>query len=249
MPILRLFAFVITLLSLNAALAQEPGYDPALGPGPEVGQDQGQVQPLPPPIPPPPNPTYDEQGYVPHSWRERQAPTAVRLPVSAAIPASFFAGRWGQVSFNNEGDLPKMAKVAHEYCNLPVTITLNSPNTFMMYVTTELKEVQVFEQSGSLYIIPTAQLSDGIIRGARELHVIDNNTFTLRYLEDEAHRRYGPNVFARCSASSVNAPPPAKGAGKTPGDANKPVRKKKKHAPSKSPEALKAQPSKTKQPE
>lgn len=192
MSCLRLFASIALFLSLNPAFAQEPGYDPALG-----APDQEQMPETAMPTAPAALP---EQGYVPRRFRQEQS-TPVRLPASAAIPASFFAGRWGQVSFNTADDLPKMTKVAREYCNLPVTITQNSPSTFMMYVTTELKEVQVFEQSGSLYVIPTTQMSDGLIRGARELRVIDNNTFTLRYLEDEAHRRYGPNVFARCSGN------------------------------------------------
>jgi hypothetical protein len=193
--------------------------------------DQSEMQPPPAAAPP----TQDGQGYVPRSWRERQAPTAVRLPVSAVVPASFFVGHWGQVSFNNENDLAKMTQVARTYCNLPVTIALNTPTTFKMYVATELKEVQVFEQSGSLYIIPTEQLSDGIIRGARELRVIDNNTFTLRYLEDEAHRHYGPNVFTRCGAAKAgalpqtktSAPPQIRGAEKAPIEVKKPAAKKK----------------------
>ncbi|MES2906198.1 MAG: hypothetical protein V4691_04120, partial [Pseudomonadota bacterium] len=71
---------------------------------------------------------------------------------------------------------------------------------FAMYVTTDLKEVQIYEQNGGLYVIPVEQLSDGAVRGARELHVLDNNAFTLRYIEPEAHRRYGPNLFVRCGS-------------------------------------------------
>jgi hypothetical protein len=213
MSILRVFAFLIAVFSLAPAFAQEP--DPS-----QIDPSQEMLPP-----PPPETPTYDEQGYVPRSVRARQAPTPVRLPVSAVVPASYFAGRWGQVSFNNADDLPKMAKVARDYCKLPTTITLSSPSTFRMYVATELKEAQVFEQNGSLYIIPTEQLSDGLIRGARELHVLDNNTFTLRYLEDEAHRRYGPNVFARCGAAK--APGLPEGAEKSPAETKKPASKKK----------------------
>jgi hypothetical protein len=225
MPVLRLFALLLAVLSLKPAFAQE--VDPSQIADPSEMQDQ-----VLPPAPPPP-----EEGYVPRRYRQEQ-PTPVRLPVSAAIPASFFAGRWGQVSFNTAEDLPKMSKVAREYCNLPVNITLNSPETFMMYVATELKEVQVFEQSGSLYVIPIAQLSDGVIRGARELHIIDNNTFTLRYLEDEAHRHYGPNVFVRCGAAKASTLPHAK-EDSTPATVKKSLVKKKLRQ-SKLPEAAKA---------
>lgn len=141
------------------------------------------------------------QGYVPMRDRVSEAPTPIRLPVSTAVPVSFFTGSWGQVSFNDESEIPKMRGVARQYCgSLAVSIGPRSPETFGMYVGTDLKEVQVFEQGGGLYIIPVEQLNDGTVRGARELRVLDNNAFTLRYLEAEAFRRYGPNLFVRCGS-------------------------------------------------
>jgi hypothetical protein len=192
---MRLFWLVLTL----AFLWLEPQHIFAK----PLGQEQGQDQNLEPPSPLPP--PQQEQGYVRRSWREREAPEPVRLPASPLVPASYFVGRWGQVSFNSTEDLPKMRKIAREYCNLPVTISLKSPTTFGMYVTTESKEVEVYEQNGSLYVIPVEQLGDGLIRGARELHVLDESAFTLRYLEEEAHRRYGPNLFVRCGAEHALA--------------------------------------------
>ncbi len=191
----------------------------SLGTVETLAQEQAQLPPQASPQEQPPQPGE----YVPWRYRQQQqAPTPIRLPVSPAVAANFFVGRWGQVAFNNENDLPKMRGVAKGYCgSVATSITQRTPETFAMYVMTDLKEVQVYEQNGSLYIIPVEQVSDGVIRGARELHVLDDNAFTLRYLEDEAHRRYGPNVFVRCGTKSM---------GKLRGDETpqQPAKKKKK---------------------
>ncbi len=141
------------------------------------------------------------QDYVPYRDRQPQQSQPMRLDVSPVVPASFFAGSWGQVSFNNDGDIPKMRGIARQYCgSLAVPIRTASPTSFMMYVTTELKEVQVYEQGGQQFIVPVAQLSDGVVREARALHVVDNNAFTLHYLDENAHSRYGDNLFVRCGS-------------------------------------------------
>lgn len=184
-------ALMITLAAVAAmpAVAQEPA-----GPGPPPMQEPALA---PPPV----------QDYVPRRYREQDAPTPIRLPVSPTIPANYFVGKWGQVSFNTEDDIPKMRRIAREYCGpLAVTIGAVTPSTFSIYVMTDLKEAQVYEQNDSFYIIPVEQLSDGVIRNARELRVLDNNAFTLRYLEDEAHRRYGPNLFVRCGSKDPKEP-------------------------------------------
>lgn len=140
------------------------------------------------------------QDYVPRRYRD-EAPQPVRLPVSQTVPASYFSGSWGQVSFNTQADIPKMRAIARQYCGpLAVPIRLATPTTFMMYVTTALKEVQVYDQNGQSYIIPVEQMDDGIIRDARELKILDQNAFTLHYLQEEAHQRYGNNIFVRCGS-------------------------------------------------
>ena len=149
------------------------------------------------------------QDYIPYRDRQPQQPQPMRLEASPTIPASFFAGSWGQVSFNNESDIPKMRGIARQYCGpLAVPIRTNSPTTFMMYVTTELKEVQVYDQGGQQFIIPVAQQSDGVVREARALHVVDNNAFTLHYLDENAQSRYGDNLFVRCGSRDETAPSP-----------------------------------------
>lgn len=144
------------------------------------------------------------QNYVPRRYRQPETPQPMRYPVSQTVPVSYFTGSWGQVSFNTEDDIPKMRNVARQYCGgLAVRITPRSPETFQMYVTTNLREVQVYEQNGQTFIIPVDQVSDGAIRDARELKVLDQNAFTLRYLQEEANNRYGPNLFVRCGSRDI----------------------------------------------
>ncbi len=111
---------------------------------------------------------------------------------------SYFAGRWGTVAYNDDGDLGRMAQVARGYCGaLAYKIERKSDDTFSMYVAEALKDVRVMERDGSLFIVPI-ETDQGVFKGARELKVRDKNTFTLRYLETHNHHRYGLNVFVRC---------------------------------------------------
>lgn len=116
---------------------------------------------------------------------------------SKAPPVDYFVGNWGAVSFNDEGDVGRMAQVARGYCNLPYKIERRSPDTFAMYVSEKLKEVKLLEQDNRVYIVPLTPEGQ-VIHGARELTVRDQNTFSLRYLESAENARYGPNVFVRC---------------------------------------------------
>ncbi len=90
--------------------------------------------------------------------------------------------------------------MARGYCGgLATPITRKSDTTFMMYVTDQLKEVEIMEQDGKYFIVP-AQAEEGILKGARELEVKGPNVFTLKYIENQHHSRYGPNVFVRCGS-------------------------------------------------
>jgi hypothetical protein len=124
-------------------------------------------------------------------------------PASAQAPAptvDYFIGNWANVSYNDNNDLPRMITVARGYCNLPYRIERRSPDTFMMYVAENLREVRLMQQEGRTYIVPT-MAENNILRGARELTIRDANTFMLRYLENGTHARYGLNVFVRCGGS------------------------------------------------
>ena len=116
---------------------------------------------------------------------------------SKAPPVDYFIGTWSTVSFNDEGDVGRMVQVARGYCNLPYKINRRSSDTFEMYVAEKLVEVKLLEQDNRVYIVPNTPEGQKIY-GARELSVRDNNIFSLRYLENVNHVRYGQNVFVRC---------------------------------------------------
>lgn len=120
----------------------------------------------------------------------------------AAQPApsvDYFIGTWSTVAFNDENDLGRMTQMARGYCNIPYVIRRRSADTFEMYVAENLAEVRLMQRDGKVYIVP-AQDERGVLRGARELRIRDSNTFTLRYLENANHQRYGQGVFVRCGA-------------------------------------------------
>jgi len=119
----------------------------------------------------------------------------------AQLPSvDYFIGAWSKVSFNDESDRARMAQVARGYCNIPYRITRSSPDTFRMFVAETERDVRLMEQGGQLYIVP-ATADGGVLRGARVLRVIDQNQFTLRYVENATHQRYGANVFVRCGGA------------------------------------------------
>jgi hypothetical protein len=124
------------------------------------------------------------------------------LAAAAQAPApsvDYFVGNWANVAFNGEQDLQRMAQVARGYCNIPYRIERRGPETFAMYVAENLREVRLMQQQGKTYIVPV-EAENNVLRGARELSIRDQNTFTLRYLESANHARYGLNVFVRCGA-------------------------------------------------
>jgi hypothetical protein len=130
------------------------------------------------------------------------APLAVFVaaPAPQAQPApsvDYFVGSWGVVSYNDERDLGRMIGVARGYCNIPYRISRRSADTFEMFVAENLREVRLMTQQGKIFIVP-AQADNNVLRGARELTIRDANVFTLRYLENANHARYGLNVFVRC---------------------------------------------------
>ncbi len=117
---------------------------------------------------------------------------------SQELPDSkFFIGSWGVVAFNDESDMMKMAGVARGYCGQPFYIRRKSADTFIMYVEKSLTEVKVHMDKGHLYIVPVEAVNN-VYAGARELHIINDRTFTLEYLESDLNALYGRNVFVRC---------------------------------------------------
>lgn len=124
------------------------------------------------------------------------------LRAQPAPSVDFFIGSWGVVSFNDDRDLGRMIGVARSYCNIPYRINRRSADTFEMFVAENLREVRLMTQQGKVFIVP-AQADNNVLRGARELTIRDANVFTLRYLENANHARYGLNVFVRCGARAA----------------------------------------------
>jgi hypothetical protein len=120
--------------------------------------------------------------------------------------ASYFVGRWGKVSFNDDRDLGRMINMARSFCgSIPYVIRARGGDAFEMFVADTLRDVRVVQENGRLYIVPV--VNNGGVNGARELTVRDRNVFTVRYLDPGIHSRYGANVFVRCGAGQREARP------------------------------------------
>jgi hypothetical protein len=121
---------------------------------------------------------------------------------SAVPPVDFFIGSWGVVAFNDERDVGRMTQVARGFCNIPYRIARRSAETFEMFVAESLREVRLMQQEGRVYIVP-AQAEGNVLRGARELTMRGPDSFSLRFLENANHQRYGQNVFVRCGGRAA----------------------------------------------
>ena len=125
------------------------------------------------------------------------APAKAGPVTSKAPPIDYLVGTWSPVTFNDESDVGRMIQVARGYCNLPYKINRKNPETVEMYVAEKLAEVKFLEQDNRVYVVPLTPEGQRIY-GAREFTMRDQNVFTLRYLENANHVRYGLNVFVRC---------------------------------------------------
>ncbi len=87
-----------------------------------------------------------------------------------------------------------------------------------MFVGDQQAPVRVVQQDGRLFI--ARAVGEGIIAGgARELTIRDRNVFTVRYIDQSYHSRYGANVFVRCGAVQREARPRVQQSGEGAADA------------------------------
>lgn len=144
--------------------------------------------------------------------RLAMAVAALTVSISGAVAQSpppdpdYFVGRWGKVAFNDDRDLGRMINMARSFCgNIPYMIRRRSGDAFEMFVAETLRDVRVVSDGSRLFIVPVG--ADATTAGVRELSVRDRNVFTLRYLDQQNHSRYGANVFVRCGAANREARP------------------------------------------
>ena len=125
---------------------------------------------------------------------------------SASAPANFkreqLVGRWGIASFHNEKDRRRTEAEARAQCGQPYTIGLGTHDGVMMHVADDPKLYELKLKAGpgsKIYLGFEAPAGDP---QDREILSYNERMLTLRFVDPDAHRRYGTFIFVRCGAAA-----------------------------------------------
>lgn len=138
-------------------------------------------------------------------------PSTISAPATpAATPGSLserpttvrreqLVGRWGVASFRDEKDRKRTEAMARTQCRLPYNITLGPTDGVMMHVAddSQLYELRLKGASnGKTYLGPEAPPGDPL---DRELVSIAERQIVMRFVDPDAHSRYGTFIYVRCA--------------------------------------------------
>ncbi|MFC0218669.1 hypothetical protein FHS82_002540 [Pseudochelatococcus lubricantis] len=120
-------------------------------------------------------------------------------PAPAQLPREAIVGSWGIASFHNEKDRKRTEAEARAQCRQPYVISLGPTDGVMMHVADDAKIYELRLKAGAdgtTYIgfeAPAGDPQDRQILSATDTELI------MRFVDPDAHRRYGTFVFIRCS--------------------------------------------------
>lgn len=121
---------------------------------------------------------------------------------SAAVPAGLsreaLVGRWGVASFHDEKDRGRTEAEARAQCSQPYVIALGPTDGVMMHVAdnAQLYELRLKAgHDGRTYIGFEAPAGDP---QDREILSASDTRLVMRFVDPDAHRRYGTFIFVRC---------------------------------------------------
>lgn len=123
---------------------------------------------------------------------------------AAIAPPAFdrerVVGRWGVASFHDEKDRGRTEREARAQCGQPYTIRTGPTDGVMMHVADDPKLYELRlkgDAAGKTYLgfeAPPGDPQD------REILSITDDRITMRFVDPDAHRRYGTFVYVRCRA-------------------------------------------------
>jgi hypothetical protein len=112
---------------------------------------------------------------------------------AAAQSTGDLVGRWGVAAYWNESDAQRISQQARSFCNQPYTITAGRNGGAMMFEAFEGRQRE-FQVSGRS-IVP---VGDSNARLVKDIVSWNGQVLVFRYRDEEAGRKYGNMVFARC---------------------------------------------------
>ncbi|MEN5082673.1 hypothetical protein ABE438_09330 [Bosea sp. TWI1241] len=121
-----------------------------------------------------------------------------RAPAPADVSREALIGRWGIASFHTEKDRKRTEAQAKAQCGQPYAITAGPNEGVMMHVADDPKRYELRLKAGSggkTYLGFEAPAGDP---QDRELLSVSKTMLVTRFVDPDAHRRYGTFIFARC---------------------------------------------------
>lgn len=131
---------------------------------------------------------------------ERAAQTQVAAAITAPsnIGPDKLIGRWGIASFHTEKDRKRTEAQASAGCSQPYVITKGPEDGVMMHVADDPKLYELRLKAGPggrTYLgfeAPPGDLQD------REILSATGSMLVMRFVDPDAHRRYGTFIYVRC---------------------------------------------------
>lgn len=121
-----------------------------------------------------------------------------RAPAPAGITRDAFVGKWGIASYHDVKDRKRTETQAKDQCKQPYVITLGPNDGVMMHVADDPKLYELRLKAaadGRNYIGFESPAGDP---GDREIISISPDLIEMRFVDPDAHRRYGTFIFSRC---------------------------------------------------
>ncbi len=134
------------------------------------------------------------------SGEEKTAQAVVVASVAAPsdIGIDKLIGSWGIASFHNEKDRKRTEAQAKASCNQPYVIAKGARNGVMMHVADDAKLYELRLKAGAGgrtflgFEAPPGDLQDREILSATDAMLV------MRFVDPDAHRRYGTFIYVRC---------------------------------------------------
>ena len=116
----------------------------------------------------------------------------------SSIPRERLIGKWGIASFHAEKDRKRTEAQAKAQCNMPYSITKGPTDGVMMHVADDPKLYELKLKGGPGgrnflgFEAPAGDPQD------REILSATDRELVMRFVDPDAHRRYGTFIFVRC---------------------------------------------------
>ncbi len=107
-------------------------------------------------------------------------------------------GRWGVASFREEKDRKRTEAMARTQCRLPYVIALGPTDGVMMHVADDPKLYELRlkgASNGKTFLGPESPPGDPL---DREILSKADREMVMRFVDPDAHGRYGTFIYVRC---------------------------------------------------